>query len=236
LRTRSEREDRLREDIARVAVDKSGGELVRYHPTCVDVRDLERGAEQPDDWHGHSPRQFYEDEKYRQQIDEPQGSERVDERQEKQARDFDRALLVNHSGRLDRELDRHPEQVKICEVQDLAVDILPPRPINDVGEKKPGNEEEVRHAKRQREGDNGVQPALMSNDGPDAERRMHHHDEDDAKTLGVVDPVDSPVMDLSAVHDMRATRRRIGFNLAKLKCDCGSRVSISALLWRRHRL
>jgi hypothetical protein len=53
----------------------------------------------------------------------------------------------------------------------------------------------------------------MSNDRFDAERRMHHHDEDDAKALGVVDPVDSPVIDLSAVHDMRATLRRIGFNL-----------------------
>jgi hypothetical protein len=68
-------------------------------------------------------------------------------------------------------------------VHDLAVDILPPRSVNDIGKKEAGNQEEVRHAKWQRERDNGVQPAFVSNNGFDAERRMHHHDEDDAKAL-----------------------------------------------------
>jgi len=72
--------------------------------------------------------------------------------------------------------------------------------------------------------------SLRVHGGFNAERRVHHHDEDNAKALSVVDPIDSPVMDLRAVHDMRATLRRISFNLAKLKRDRGSRVSISALL------
>jgi hypothetical protein len=45
--------------------------------------------------------------------------------------------------------------------------------------------------------------------GFDAKRRMHHHDKDDAEALGVVYPVNASVVDLSAVHFMRATSRRI---------------------------
>ena len=34
----------------------------------------------------------------------------------------------------------------------------------------------------------------------DAEHRMHHYHKDDAEALGVVDPVDPPVMRLHATH------------------------------------
>jgi hypothetical protein len=98
-------------------------------------------------------------------------------------------------------------------VYDLAIDILPPRSVDDVGKEEPGDEKEVGHAERQCEGDNLVQPTFASDYGFDAERRMHHHDKDDAKAFGVVDPVNPTVVDLSAVHDMRATSRRIGFDL-----------------------
>jgi len=34
---------------------------------------------------------------------------------------------------------------------------------------------------------------------------MHHHHKDNAKALGVIDPVDSAVVGLNAIHDLLMT-------------------------------
>jgi hypothetical protein len=49
--------------------------------------------------------------------------------------------------------------MEICKMHDLAVDILPPRSVDDVGKKQLRDQEEFGHAERQRDGDDSVQPA-----------------------------------------------------------------------------
>ena len=96
------------------------------------------------------------------------------------------------SRRLDRELDRDPEQIEIDEVHDLAVEIVAPVAVDDLRQEQARDHEEVGHAEGPSELDQRVQPAIMAGERLDAQRRMHHHHHDDAEALGVVDPVDPP--------------------------------------------
>ena len=74
-------------------------------------------------------------------------------------------------------------------MNDLAIDIGAPVAIDHAGEKKAGDQEEVRHPERLCELHDRVHEALAAGRGFDAERRMHHHYHDDADALGIVDPV-----------------------------------------------
>ena len=94
-------------------------------------------------------------------------------------------------GRLEAELDRHPQHVEIGEVHDLAVEIGAPVAIDHDGRKRP----EIRKKSGIRNGlanitndmhETGVAGRLF-----DAQHRMHHHHHDDADALGVVHPVDA---------------------------------------------
>ena len=74
---------------------------------------------------------------------------------------------------------------------DLAVEIGAPIAVDDLRQEQAGDQKEVRHAERPGEGDDGMQPALLAGRLLDAERGMHHHHEDDAKPLRIVDPIDA---------------------------------------------
>jgi hypothetical protein len=97
-------------------------------------------------------------------------------------------------------------------MHDLPVEVSAPRSVDDIDKKQTGNHEKVRHAERQRKGDDGMQPAFAANGLLYAERRMHHHHKDDAETFGVIDPVDPAVMELRRIH--AAVYGATGFQLA----------------------
>ena len=193
LRVGGQREDVTRGDIAGVEINEAGGDFVRHHPAGFDMRDFQRGGGEPDHRPRHAAQQLHCDKENRQQIDEPQCAERIDQRQQIKPRDFKRAEFGGDAGRLENELDGHPQQVEIEKVHDLAVEISPPVAVDDLRQEQTGDHEEVRHAERPREFDHRVHPAFAAGGGFDAERRMHHHHKDDAKALGVVDPVDPAV-------------------------------------------
>ena len=94
---------------------------------------------------------------------------------------------------LDDGEDRQPEHVEIGEVHDLAVEIGAPVAVDDAEQEEAGEEEEIRHAERPREGDHVMHEALTAGGLTHAERRMHHDDENDADALGVVEPYDAVV-------------------------------------------
>ena len=156
------------------------------------MRDFERSGDKPDDGDRHAAQQLHGDKEDRQQIDEPQSAERIDQRQEIEPRDFNGAGFGSDPGRLEGELDGHPQKIEISEVRDLAVEISAPVAADHMRQKQAGDHEKVRHAERPREIDHRVKPAVLADGRFDAERRVHHHHEDDAKALGVIDPVDPP--------------------------------------------
>ncbi|MCY1372261.1 hypothetical protein D9M69_594560 [compost metagenome] len=73
---------------------------------------------------------------------------------------------------------------------DLTIEIAPPWPVNDEAEKQAGDQEEVGHAERLGEGHDMMHPAFRACRLFHAQRGMHHDDEDNANTLGNIDPVD----------------------------------------------
>src|SRR4029077_17958216 len=91
---------------------------------------------------------FYDNEKDRQQIDEPQRAERLDEGFQIFYPDMGPTLLGRKGRCLEAELDRHPQHVEIDEVDDLAIEIGTPVAVDDERQEKPGNQEEIRHPER----------------------------------------------------------------------------------------
>ncbi len=100
-------------------------------------------------------------------------------------------MFGGEAGRLEAELDRHPQHVEIQEVDDLAVEIGPPVAVDDTGQKEPRDQEEIRHPERFGEGHQQMHVAGLAGGQFDTQHRVHHHHHDDADTLGVIDPVDS---------------------------------------------
>ena len=155
------------------------------------MRHLQRGGDEPDQNRRKVACQFYDDEEDRQQVDEPQRAERLDEGFQIFDADMRPALPGGEGRGLETELDRHPQHVEIGEVHDLAVEIGAPVAVDDEGQEKPGNQEEIRHPKRLCEHHHRVHEAGLARRQLHAQHRMHHHDHDDADALGVVDPVDA---------------------------------------------
>ena len=114
-------------------------------------------------------------------------------------------------------------------MHDLAVEISAPVAVDDVGEEQAGDQEEIGHAERQREGDHGVHPAVLAEGGFDAERRMHHHHKDDAEALGVIDPVDPPVVRFHPAHGVDVTESG-SISLYVIAESRSPRLAIRALL------
>ncbi len=102
--------------------------------------------------------------------------------------------------------DQEPQAVEIAEVQKLAVEEGAPVAIDEAKQEKSGQEEEVGHAKRLREGNDGVHEAFVAHGIAHAERRVHHDDEEDAHALGVVEPDDA----LVGLHRLRGGGRPAG--------------------------
>src|SRR6266576_3287639 len=100
-------------------------------------------------------------------------------------------MLIYENGCFHGELDRGPQQVEINEMENFPIEISAPIAVDHLRQKQAGDQEEIRHAKWLGEGDDRMQPAFLYGGLSDAERGMHHHDENDAKSLGVVDPVDA---------------------------------------------
>ena len=136
-------------------------------------------------------RQLGGDEKNRQQIDEPQRAERLDEGFQIQEADAAPAEVRGEAGRLESVLDRHPQPIEIGEVNHLAIEISAPVAVDDDCQKQPGDQEEIRHPERLREGHEGMHEADLAGRGFDAQHRMHHHHHDDADAFGVIHPVDA---------------------------------------------
>ena len=195
---RGDAEEAFRQHIAAVEIDEARGEFVDHHPAGFDPRDLERGGDEPDDDRRHAPRELGEDEEDRQQVDEPQRAERLDEGFEIERSDAGQPVLDGEAGRLDGELDRHPQHVEIDEMHDLAVEIGAPVALDHAGQEQSGDQEEVGHAKGLGEGDDVMHPAFLPERRLDPQGGMHRHHHDDAQALGVVDPVDAFV--LSQAH------------------------------------
>src|SRR5689334_3245086 len=106
---------------------------------------LKQGSQRPDENRRRVTCQFDDNEKDRQQVDEPQRAKGLDEGLKIEISDMGPALLGGKAWGLEAELDRHPQHVKIGEVHDLAIKIGAPVTIDDESQKKPGNQEEVRH-------------------------------------------------------------------------------------------
>ncbi len=58
------------------------------------------------------------------------------------------AGLGGKDRRLEAELDRHPQDIKICEVHDLAVEIGPPVAVDHDRQEQAGDQEKIRHPER----------------------------------------------------------------------------------------
>ena len=136
-------------------------------------------------------RRFGDDEEDRQEVDEPERAEGLPERLKIKRYGARRPIFVDEQGCLYGELDRRPQEIEIAEVQDLAIEIRTPVAIDHVRDEKSGDQEEVGHAERPSEGDDMVQPSFAAGSLFDAQRRMHHDDENDAEALGVIDPGDA---------------------------------------------
>ena len=98
-------------------------------------------------------------------------------------------MLRHEAGRLHGELDRGPQQIEIDEMHDFAIEISAPVAVDHLRQEQAGDQKKVRHSKGLGEGNHRMQPAVLPHRLSDAQRRMHHDDEDDAKSLGIVDPV-----------------------------------------------
>jgi hypothetical protein len=155
-------------------------------------------------------------------VDEPQRAPRLDHSVEIGAEHAGPADLGGEGRRLQAELDGQPEHVEIGEVQDLAVEVEPPRGVYAGGEEEAGEQEEVGHAERLREGDDVGHPASLARHLLDAERGVHHHHEKDAKSLGDIDPVDP------FVH-----RRRSSAHLRPRLLMCSAVPPVAAQLKKR---
>ena len=99
-------------------------------------------------------------------------------------------VLGGEGRRLEAELDRYPEHIKIGEVHDLAVEISAPVAVDHDGQEQARDQEEIRHPERLGERDQGMHEAGLAGGQFHTQHRMHHHHHDDADALGVVDPVD----------------------------------------------
>ena len=83
---------------------------------------------------------------------------------------FAQSELTCQRAAFGEEQDRHPEEVKIGEMQDFAVQIIAPRPVDTLGEKQAGNQEKVRHPEGAGPFDEAVQPSQLPCGFFDAER------------------------------------------------------------------
>ncbi len=101
------------------------------------------------------------------------------------------AALGGKGGRLEAELDGHPQHIEIGEVHHLAVEIGAPVAVDHDRQEQPGDQEEIRHPERFGECDQEMHEAGLPGGRLDPQHRMHHHHHDDADALGVVDPVDA---------------------------------------------
>ena len=156
-----------------------------------------------------------------QVVDEPQRAPRLDIGHEIFAEHAAPAFLGHHAGGLEGELDGQPQRVEIEEVQHLAVDVEPPRPVDAARQEEAGDQEEVGHAERPREFDEIPHPAGRARRLLDAERRMHHHHHDDANALGDVDPIDA------IAHAGNSSKCR------PLACGDSGRLSLVSLRGKR---
>jgi hypothetical protein len=73
----------------------------------------------------------------------------------------------------------------------LAVEIGSPVPIDHQWQEQARNQEEVRHPERLCEGHGDMHETGLAGRDLHPQHRVHHHDHDDADTLGIVDPVDA---------------------------------------------
>jgi hypothetical protein len=142
-------------------------------------QDRRNGAQKPGDKKEHG-----------QKIDEPQGAEGIDQGVEPGREDPGEPIIGRNGRAAHHELERHPEEVEISEMHDLAVDIGTPGCGDAAGQEQAGNEEEIRHAERLRPGDEGTEPGGRAQRLLDAECRMHHDHENDADALAAIDPVE----------------------------------------------
>src|SRR5689334_22754993 len=98
------------------------------------MRRLQQRGDRPDEDRRRPTCQFYDNKKHRQHVDEPQSTERLDEGFEVHEPDMAPTRLAGEAGRLEAELNAHPEHVEICKMHDLAIDISAPVAVDDEGQ------------------------------------------------------------------------------------------------------
>ncbi|MGY4233445.1 hypothetical protein ACVIIW_002392 [Bradyrhizobium sp. USDA 4449] len=180
-----------REQITGIEIDEARAEFVDRGPAGRDAGRLQRGSGQPDRERRELACHFRDDEEDRQQVDEPERAERLDEGFEIQEADLAPAGFSGEGGRLEAELDCHPDDIKISEMHHLAVEIGSPVPIDHQRQEQAGNQEEVRHPERLCEGHQNMHETGLAGGKLDPQHRMHRHHHDDADALGIVDPIDT---------------------------------------------
>ncbi len=89
---------------------------------------------------------------------------------------------------LEQRLDQHPQDVEIGEMDHAPVGEQAPVAVDHAAEEQAREQEEVGDPERLGEGHDRMHEALAPERLAGAERRMHHHDEDDAQALGDIDP------------------------------------------------
>jgi hypothetical protein len=213
---RGEGEHVRREQIARIEIDEAGAKLVDHRRAGVNLRDLQQRRGGPHDERRYIAERLGHHEEDGQQIDEPQRAERLDEGEGVSLGDAVPAEIGREAGGLEGELDGDPERVEIGEVEDLAVEIVVPIPVDDPRQEQSRNEKEIGHAEGLGEGDRRPHEARRAGRLLDAQGRMHHHHHDDAEALAVIDPGDAVLVKLHEVPPSSSRRGTIQGSVASL--------------------
>jgi len=129
-------EDGGSKSIARIEIDETGAEFVDHNPTRMDRQDFEKCQRRKGHAYRHVLQKPRRDEENRQDIDEPERSERFDESHQIGVHHTGNSGFAGNARRLERKLDRQPQNIEIEKIHDLAVKITPPWPVDHKTEKQ----------------------------------------------------------------------------------------------------
>ena len=76
-------------------------------------------------------------------------------------------------------------------MHDFPIEEPSPWPLDGAPGEEPGDQEKVGHPERFGERDDIVKPSRVADRDANAQRRVHHHDKNDAPPPGAIDPGDA---------------------------------------------
>ena len=151
-------------------IDKAHGKFVRDEPAGFEMQCLQRRCGGKDQKRRRGAGQLCHHHENRQHVNEPDRVVRHEEGGRPLGKAFGGTDAAGQNSALGEEQDRHPDKVEIDEVQDLAVEKLPPGPVDALGEEQAGYQEKVRHAEGAGPFDEAVEPAQLTRRFFDAQR------------------------------------------------------------------